>query len=360
MKKATLVVLRPYQKNAIFDLQNPINGKDNHMFVFSELKKQFEIVNYNLATQDINSIEESEIVIYNDMPSRLPSRRVGQKLFLLAMESVSVAPINFDISRYAYFDKVFTWHDLMIDNSRVFKINYSFLINPIPFLDFNNKKGFLCMVSGNKFSNHKGELYTERFRFLEYIASNNFISFDLFGTDWDVVYKTQSIYCLVKKFHYNKYLRKAWSVFEQFVFLLGLRFLIAKNYSFYRGRLSPKIPVLSNYKFNVCYENDGDTPGYITEKIFDCFFAGTVPVYLGAPNVCDYIPQNTFIDRRLFKNNNDLLEFLKNMPRDEYLSYQRNILNFLNSDAIRIFSSDYVANKIIVEVFASNHCLRKY
>jgi hypothetical protein len=35
---------------------------------------------------------------------------------------------------------------------------------------------------------------------------------------------------------------------------------------------------LEKYKFSICYENARDIPGYITEKIFDCFFAGCVPI----------------------------------------------------------------------------------
>ena len=51
-----------------------------------------------------------------------------------------------------------------------------------------------------------------------------------------------------------------------------------------------------NISFAICYENARDIPGYITEKIFDCFFAGCVPIYWGgAPNVTDHIPANTFI-----------------------------------------------------------------
>ena len=44
-----------------------------------------------------------------------------------------------------------------------------------------------------------------------------------------------------------------------------------------------------------------DVLGYITEKIFDSFAAWCVPVYWGASNVTDYIPEGCFIDRRKFR-----------------------------------------------------------
>lgn len=38
---------------------------------------------------------------------------------------------------------------------------------------------------------------------------------------------------------------------------------------------------LRDYRFNLCPENS-DAPGYVTEKLFDSFHSGTVPVYRGA------------------------------------------------------------------------------
>ena len=44
-------------------------------------------------------------------------------------------------------------------------------------------------------------------------------------------------------------------------------------------------------------------------KIFDCFFAGTVP-YRGAPDILDWVPASFFIDMRRFKDFADLRAFL--------------------------------------------------
>ncbi|WP_394958760.1 glycosyltransferase family 10 domain-containing protein [uncultured Helicobacter sp.] len=37
---------------------------------------------------------------------------------------------------------------------------------------------------------------------------------------------------------------------------------------------------LENYKFNICFEN-GSYPGYLTEKLFDAYIAGCIPIYWG-------------------------------------------------------------------------------
>lgn len=37
---------------------------------------------------------------------------------------------------------------------------------------------------------------------------------------------------------------------------------------------------LKNYKFNICFEN-GSSPGYITEKLFQAYAGGCIPIYWG-------------------------------------------------------------------------------
>ncbi|KAB7887432.1 hypothetical protein GBG19_10625 [Poseidonibacter ostreae] len=70
----------------------------------------------------------------------------------------------------------------------------------------------------------------------------------------------------------------------------------------------------------MCYENARDIPGYITEKIFDSFFAGCVPVYLGADNITEHIPKECFIDKREFDTYEKLYKYLKNMSDEEYVT----------------------------------------
>jgi len=55
--------------------------------------------------------------------------------------------------------------------------------------------------------------------------------------------------------------------------------------------------VFNKYKFIICFENSYDD-GYITEKIFNCFFAKTIPIYMGSPIVEKYLNTDSFIDGR--------------------------------------------------------------
>jgi hypothetical protein len=59
----------------------------------------------------------------------------------------------------------------------------------------------------------------------------------------------------------------------------------------------PLINVLNKYKFVICFENSYSN-GYVTEKIFNCFFARAVPIYKGDPDIRKYIRSSSFIDGR--------------------------------------------------------------
>lgn len=97
---------------------------------------------------------------------------------------------------------------------------------------------------------------------------------------------------------------------------------------------------LMNYRFNVCYENTQDRKGYITEKIFNSFAAGSVPIYWGASNVTDYIPKNCFIDRRDFKDFSAVYDYIRTMDQTTYETYLKNIHAYLESDKAKLFSQE--------------------
>jgi len=52
---------------------------------------------------------------------------------------------------------------------------------------------------------------------------------------------------------------------------------------------------LCDYMFSVAIEN-GSYRTYFTEKLLDCFATGTIPIYLGAPDVADYFIADGIID----------------------------------------------------------------
>ena len=61
------------------------------------------------------------------------------------------------------------------------------------------------------------------------------------------------------------------------------------------NEISNKEEGLCDYMFSVAIEN-GQYETYFTEKLLDCFATGTIPVYLGAPDIGKYFNKDGIID----------------------------------------------------------------
>lgn len=100
-----------------------------------------------------------------------------------------------------------------------------------------------------------------------------------------------------------------------------------------------KRQLMTGYKFAICFENCV-FPGYITEKIFDCFIAGCIPVYFGAPDITDFVPAETFIDFRRFTSFAELDSYMTNITEAEAKRYFESAREFLVSKAFDQFHVD--------------------
>jgi hypothetical protein len=75
--------------------------------------------------------------------------------------------------------------------------------------------------------------------------------------------------------------------------------------------------VIRNYRFTLAFENS-IAPDYVTEKFFAPLAAGSVPVYLGAPNVAAFAPgERCYLDVRDFAGPRDLAAHLTALAADE-------------------------------------------
>jgi hypothetical protein len=69
----------------------------------------------------------------------------------------------------------------------------------------------------------------------------------------------------------------------------------------------------------------------MTEKLFDCFFTGTVPVYWGAPDILEWVPADCFIDRREFRDYAQLRSFLHALTPAQVQGYREAARAYLAS-----------------------------
>ncbi|WP_276353557.1 glycosyltransferase family 10 domain-containing protein [Cohnella caldifontis] len=307
-----------FAEENVYDESNP----------FRLLKRDLETYGYNLVTIDkIDNLDDAEYILFFDMPpndnqffQQCLAMNLFEKMILFLWEPKVVKPENYAVNSHMYFKRIFTWNDELVDRKKYYKFNFpepSRIHNPYK-KNFQQKK-FCTLIAGNKRSLIENELYSERIQAIKYFEKNAPSEFEYYGRGW---YGPKNI---LKYAQFIPFIKKKC----------------------YKGEAANKLKTLSEYKFCICYENQKNVKGYITEKIFDCFFAGTIPVYLGADNVSDYIPEGCYIDRRNFANNKELHYYLTTINEEEYNRYLSNIQSYLLSEPFFQFTDRAFAENII-------------
>jgi hypothetical protein len=114
----------------------------------------------------------------------------------------------------------------------------------------------------------------------------------------------------------------------------------------YRGSVANKLALLAKYRFALVYENTRFS-GYISEKLFDCFFARCIPIYSGAPDIAQYVPPATFIDVRQFPSFEELERFLRHTSEEDAKRYLDAAHSFLISPAFESWCADRFARDLV-------------
>jgi hypothetical protein len=195
---------------------------------------------------------------------------------------------------------------------------------------------FLNLLNCNRLCRRSWqELYTERLRAVDYFAQYDEI--DLYGMHWEVPpYIVGETWIPATLTRINRYL------YERFPSVRKRRFDCAIKKA-YRGFAVSKYLTQSNYTFTICYENMM-LPGWLNENIFDCFLVGTVPIFLGPPDITDYVPAECFIDKRSFATYADLRQFLKSLSAKDIQSYRENARDYLSSALFKLFTKEKFAD----------------
>jgi hypothetical protein len=106
------------------------------------------------------------------------------------------------------------------------------------------------------------------------------------------------------------------------------------------------LALLARYRFALVYE-DTRFPGYVTDRILDCFFARCIPIYSGAPDVAQYVPPSAFIDVRQFVSFPDLEHFLFRLTEDDARRYVDAAHAFLISPRFENWCADHLARDMV-------------
>jgi hypothetical protein len=313
----------------IFDIQNPLLNRDDGLLPYYNLKKDLEKEGYTVLTFDehkkftayeiagacyLSFSRKREIQFLDSLKLRLFA------YFLLEPPLVDKKMYDSLPELTQYFENVFI-HNLKGDCYNqafvdVKKLRKLFWPQPHAFVSqrhWSNEDRMhkVVLINGhhkpNSFSGR--ELYSERIKWATGLS--RFIEVDLYGRGW------------LKKFSRSSF----WYVF-------------IKNYlqikKIYKGSCPSKLDIISKYKFYLCFENLR-MEGYITEKIFDCFYAGTIPIYWGGEDIELWIPAKCFIDMRKFSNYEELSLYLKNISNSEVKNLKENGKLFLESEQSKVY-----------------------
>lgn len=296
------------------------------------LRNDVELV----ALNTVINFNEVDFFVFADFPRM--KNPIVQKVFasnkpkvLIIEEGPLIHSENWKQDNHELFDFVFTWNDDLVDNVKYFKFNVHYVEDMAPSLHLKEK---LCvLIARNKRAWGKNELYTERRNAIKYFESNHNTKFDLYGDGWDKFYFPSNV-PILRLFNGSK--------------LFWLRSRLKENYPSWKGSVSNKLNIMKKYKFSISYENSIGPTGYISEKIWDSFAAGTVPIYFGAPNILNHIPANCFIDFRDFSNYDKLYKYISEMSDELYESYLINIEKFLKKEQNGgQFSDKYFVNSFM-------------
>jgi alpha(1,3/1,4) fucosyltransferase len=199
-------------------------------------------------------------------------------------------------------------------------------------------RSFLVMINSNRLPRiFVNELYTERMRALEFFSRTAEI--DLYGLGWDGASFRPGGIRLPGTIQGLR--RRCLHYWEQ----LRPNPLLRAARRVWKGTTLNKGETLGKYIFALCFDNQ-ILKGWITEKIFDCFFCGTIPIYWGAPDIADYVPKECFIDMRRFSGYPELRTYLKSLSGREIRAYREQARAFLESPRFRPFTKQAFAELI--------------
>ena len=303
--------------------------------LFDKNGKTWESLLQRSEFKIVKDPEFATICLFIDIEQRqiddLYSEKDSSKWILIRNEPQIVWPPNYHPKNVSKFD-------LIIDIGRDPTIFSSSINWPQYFPEvqevIHNERSLTraVMICGNHLRISKGELYSLRRK-----CAHKINSVDLFGTDWQMGLFRRILMAL---FYIGSNYR-----YEQKFSLKGLRYWFKK---YPKLVLSPKTKsaVLIDYRVSLVIENCED---FLTEKLFDSFFAGCVPVYVG-PNINNFdIPSNLVIQCE--PNVHSIETGIRNALAINYEKWVFNVAEWVNNSEVRLkWQAETMYEKIIENI----------
>jgi hypothetical protein len=324
---------RVFNSDKLFDLSNPALNRDDQLLPFHRLREHLASKDIEVHTADFlfkeNSVDGTHCDYYSlgilDNFERVLVEQRAKLSAFVVMEPTVVAPSLYKaLPRLtAAFDRVYV-HNITgdgyslegVDTRKLHRlywpIPYDDVLEPYWGNDRRMKRLVVINGSHNPLSKNR-EQYSLRIKAMSELSKFGIV--DLYGMGWD----------------------KWWSREAMWLpYWLNRRSIM----SIYKGKCASKFDVLQNYEFCLCFENMAMN-GYITEKIFDCLYAGTIPLYLGAPDILDYIPKEVFVDCRKYSSWTEMWEDVASMSPEKIGEMKNAGRKYFKSDMANKFYASF-------------------
>jgi len=185
----------------------------------------------------------------------------------------------------------------------------------LPVLRGDSESDRIVMIQSRKYSFVSGQLYS-----LRALVANSDSRLDVFGVGWDEPW-FRTVPRLIVEFF--RALDGQALLDPQ---TLRTAFLRPLNY---KGPVESKIQAMSTYRVALVVENSQE---YMSEKLFDSFIGGCIPIYLGA-NLTDFdIPRDLYV--RANPNLDSISDAIAHALEMDYDSWLERLNRFLSSQQV--------------------------
>ncbi|EGG19524.1 glycosyltransferase [Cavenderia fasciculata] len=246
---------------------------------------------------DKNKIDQVDAVVFEAQPlgnfgyaylketPPFPQKDVGQKFINFGFEHEDYFPIQTEPGYLAHIDANATFRQF----------------NQIP-LTFTCSWGMYENGSIDNFKDAYVRPYNEKLRVVAFMATNCMGGGAIYRTNYIKDMMTTIQVDAMGECIQNKKLSP--EEFPKPVFAdLGLSMKIKRE-------------VFSRYLFSLAFENNNKTD-YVSEKVYTCLLSGSLPIYMGAPNIDDFVPRNSVIKTNDFESPQHLVKYLKYLMTNE-------------------------------------------